>query len=88
MKTRELVRYCASRPAAAEDHPWGASPTVFKVGGLNGPMFAIVSNDADPPQISLKCDPDLAEAFQPPGRCGSMLWAGYQRWSEMWRTCG
>lgn len=40
MKTRELVTYCASRAAAVEDHPWGASPTVFKVGGLNGPMPA------------------------------------------------
>jgi hypothetical protein len=33
MNSRQLAAYCASRPAAVEDHPWGASPTVFKVGG-------------------------------------------------------
>jgi predicted DNA-binding protein (MmcQ/YjbR family) len=83
MNSRQLTAYWASRPAAVEDHPWGASPTVFKVGGLGGPMFAIVSNDADPAQISLKCDPDLAEALR---RAHPAVVPGYHLNKRLWNT--
>ena len=83
MNSRQLAAYCASRPAAVEDHPWGASPSVFKVGGPDGPMFAIVSNDANPPQISLKCDPDLAEALR---RAHPAVVPGYHLNKRLWNT--
>ena len=83
MNSRQLAAYCATRPAAVEDHPWGASPTVFKVGALDGPMFAIVSNDADAPQISLECDPDLAEALR---RAHPAVVPGYHLNKRLWNT--
>ena len=42
---------------AEETYPFGPSTTVFKV---RGKIFAIASLEADPPSISLKCEPDLA----------------------------
>ena len=83
MTIRELASYLASRTAAVEDHPWGSTPAVFKVGGLDGPMFAILSLEADPPQVSLKCDPDLADALR---RTHPSVAPGYHLNKRHWNT--
>jgi predicted DNA-binding protein (MmcQ/YjbR family) len=44
-------------PAAEEDFPFGADVSVFKV---LGKMFALSTLDADPLQVSVKCDPEIA----------------------------
>ena len=49
---------CAARPGAVEDYPFGDAVAVWKVAGK---MFALVGLDDDPPSVSLKCDPALAE---------------------------
>jgi predicted DNA-binding protein (MmcQ/YjbR family) len=54
MDLREL---CMGFSGAEETYPFGPRTTVFKV---RGKIFAIASLDADPPSISLKCEPDLA----------------------------
>lgn len=55
-----LRRYCLSFPHATEDLKWGDN-LLFRVGGK---MFAIVSLDAVPPTLSLKCDEESFLALQ------------------------
>ena len=83
MTIRDLAAYLVSRTAAVEDHPWGPTPAVFKVGGVDGPMFAILSTEADPPQVSLKCDPDLAEGLR---RTHPAVRPGYHLNKRHWNT--
>ena len=62
MLNRErLCDYCLSQKAAVSDFPFGPDPEVFKV---LGKMFALVPVDADPPTLTLKCDPMLAEILR------------------------
>ena len=56
-----LLDLCSAQPGAEEDYPFGDSVAVFKVAGK---MFALVGLDASPPQVSLKCDPTLAEELR------------------------
>jgi len=55
-----LTSRCLSLPGAAEDYPFGDEVTVFKVAGK---MFALLL-DAEPPRLTLKCDPNLALALR------------------------
>jgi predicted DNA-binding protein (MmcQ/YjbR family) len=81
MKDLETVRaYLLSRPGAVETRPFGPQPLVVKVGGK---MFALLSEDATPLQIALKCEPahamflrDTFPAVQP----------GYHLNKEHWNT--
>ncbi len=57
MDRHELRALCLALPGAREDFPFGDEVSVFKVGGK---MFALCNLDAEPLQVSLKCDPDLA----------------------------
>ena len=52
-----LRAYLLAKPATSEELPFGPDALVFKV---LGKMFAIVSWQASPLSISLKCDPNLA----------------------------
>jgi predicted DNA-binding protein (MmcQ/YjbR family) len=61
MRREDTVRYCLSKPGAAETWPFGDEVAVFKVVGK---MFALLPVDADPPEISLKCDPTLATVLR------------------------
>lgn len=55
MPTIESIRaLLLARPAAEETHPFGPSTLVAKVGGK---MFALLSLDAAPIQLSLKVEP-------------------------------
>ncbi|MEW1862486.1 MmcQ/YjbR family DNA-binding protein [Streptomyces sp. NBC_00669] len=44
-------------PETTEENPFGPGVDVYKVAGK---VFAILSPDADPPSVSLKCDPALS----------------------------
>jgi predicted DNA-binding protein (MmcQ/YjbR family) len=53
----ELKTRCLALPGASEEFPFGDEVSVFKVGGK---MFALSILDAEPLQVSVKCDPELA----------------------------
>lgn len=55
MLNRASLRdYCLSMTGVYEEFPFGPDAAVFKV---KNKMFALIPIDADPPSISLKCDP-------------------------------
>jgi len=55
---RQVVEdYILSMPNSRLDYPFGKEVAVYKVGDK---MFALLSEDKDPVQLSLKCDPNLA----------------------------
>src|SRR5258706_15338136 len=78
---RETLRaYLLSLSGAVADYPFGPQPLVVKVGGK---MFALVSEEATPLDVSLKCEPahaqflrDTFPAVQP----------GYHLNKEHWNT--
>jgi predicted DNA-binding protein (MmcQ/YjbR family) len=57
MDLDDLRRHCLSKPGAVEGHPFGPGVLVMKVGGK---IFAIIAEEADPLEISLKCEPEIA----------------------------
>jgi len=57
MNREKLRTYCLQRRGADEDFPFGEEVAVYKV---MGKVFALLPVQADPPTISLKCDPVLA----------------------------
>jgi predicted DNA-binding protein (MmcQ/YjbR family) len=57
MTRDDVLDLCAGLPESVEDYPFGDGVAVFKVGGQ---MFALVSLEASPGTVNLKCDPDLA----------------------------
>ena len=61
MDFKILKNYLLKKTCAKEDFPFGPSVLVFKV--LNK-MFAFIAWDEDPLRISLKCDPEHAQALR------------------------
>jgi predicted DNA-binding protein (MmcQ/YjbR family) len=60
MDEYETVRaWCLAQPGADEAFPFGPETAVLRV---MGKMFAILVDD--PPRLSLKCDPGVAEALR------------------------
>jgi predicted DNA-binding protein (MmcQ/YjbR family) len=57
----ELKRHCLERPGAVEEFPFGPETSVFKVAGK---MFALSRLAGRPLQLSLKCEPELAEQLR------------------------
>jgi predicted DNA-binding protein (MmcQ/YjbR family) len=57
MDQHELKAACLALSGAVEEFPFGDEVSVFKVGGK---MFALSLLDAEPLQLSVKCDPDIA----------------------------
>jgi predicted DNA-binding protein (MmcQ/YjbR family) len=53
----ELRELCLALPGAGEEYPFGDGVAVFKVGGK---MFALCGLDAEPLQLSVKCEPEFA----------------------------
>ncbi len=58
---KEVEEYVLSMPNARLDYPFGEGVAVYKVGDK---MFALIQEGKDPVQISLKCDPKLAEVLR------------------------
>jgi predicted DNA-binding protein (MmcQ/YjbR family) len=61
MDHKTVEKYLLSRTGAKLDYPFGENTAVYKV---NDKMFALVSENKEPLQISLKCDPQLAETLR------------------------
>ena len=74
MTHKELERYILTKPGAWLDYPFGEEVAVYKVGAKGGEgnpdadgqgkMFALIPENKHPVQISLKCDPLLAEELR------------------------
>jgi predicted DNA-binding protein (MmcQ/YjbR family) len=58
---KEIEEYLLSLPNTKLDYPFGEGVAVYKAGDK---MFALVKEGSDPVQISLKCDPQLAQTLR------------------------
>lgn len=61
MDHKTVEDYILSMPNARLDYPFGEGVGVYKVGDK---MFALISEDKKPLQLSLKCDPQLATTLR------------------------
>lgn len=61
MKLQPLLTYCLSKEDTYLDFPFGEIPAVIKV---KGRIFAEIYDREVKPQITLKCDPVLAELLR------------------------
>lgn len=64
MTHQEFEKYIMSLPGVWLDYPFGEGVAVYKFGHDNdgaGKMVALVQEGSNPLQISLKCDPLLAQ---------------------------
>lgn len=77
---KKVEQYLLSMPNAKLDYPFGEDTAVYKV---NDKMFALVKEDSDPVQLSLKCDPLLAETLRE--KYETVL-AGYHLNKKHWNT--
>ena len=80
MSPAELRDRCLSLPGAVETFPFGLSTSVFKVAGK---MFALSQLGADSLRVSLKCEPELAEALR---QAHSAVLPGYHLNKRHWNT--
>ena len=58
---KQLEDYMLAKPGAKLDYPFGEGVAVYKV---MDKMFAIINEGKTPANISLKCDPLLAETLR------------------------
>jgi len=61
MNHKEVEEYILSMPNARLEYPFGENTAVYKSGDK---MFALISEKSEPLQLSLKCDPLLAETLR------------------------
>ena len=61
MDHKTVEDYILSMPNAVLDYPFGEGVAVYKV---NDKMFALIAEDKNPLQLSLKCDPQLSEILR------------------------
>ena len=64
MNHKTVAAYILSMPGAVLDYPFGKDVAVYKVGGTDGKMFALIAEGKDPVRLSLKCDPQLARKLR------------------------
>ncbi len=58
---KQLEEYILAKPGSKLDYPFGEDVAVYKV---MDKMFALIQEKKDPVNISLKCDPLLAETLR------------------------
>ena len=80
MNPVELRDHCLSFPGAKETFPFGPDTSVFKVAEK---MFALSQLGADPLRVSLKCEPELAEALR---AAHAAVLPGYHLDKRHWNT--
>jgi predicted DNA-binding protein (MmcQ/YjbR family) len=61
MDHKTVEEYLLSMPNARLDYPFGEDVAVYKV---KDKMFALIREKKEPVQLSLKCDPLLAETLR------------------------
>ena len=80
MSPDELRSLCLSMPGAREEFPFAPGVSVFKV---EGKMFALSRLDDEPLQVSVKCEPALAEQLR---LAYPAIRAGYHLNKRHWNT--
>jgi predicted DNA-binding protein (MmcQ/YjbR family) len=80
MDAAALRASCLRFPGAVEEFPFGPETSVFKVAGK---MFALSALDRTPLEVSLKCEPELAEALR---RSYPAIRPGYHLNKRHWNT--
>lgn len=81
---KQVENYILSKPGAWLDYPFGDDVAVYKIGpGEEGKMFALIAEGKIPVQISLKCDPLLAETLR--AKYESVM-PGYHLHKKHWNT--
>lgn len=80
MNPAELHDHCLSFAGAEETFPFGPRTSVFKVAGR---MFALSQLGADSLRVSVKCEPELAEALR---EAYPALIPGYHLNKRHWNT--
>jgi predicted DNA-binding protein (MmcQ/YjbR family) len=80
MSPAELGDYCLSLPGAEETFPFGPLTSVFKVAGK---MFALSQLGAASLRVSLKCEPELAQALH---TAHAAVLPGYHLNKRQWNT--
>jgi len=80
MDFNHLRNYLLSKKGTTEELPFGPDALVFKV---MGKIFAIVAYQDNPLRISLKCDPEHAEALRAMYRA---VTPGYHLNKNHWNT--
>jgi predicted DNA-binding protein (MmcQ/YjbR family) len=75
-----LREACAHLPGSAETFPFGLDTLVLKVGGK---MYALIGLNGEPLTLSLKCDPERAEALR---RGHEQITPGYHLSKQHWNT--
>jgi predicted DNA-binding protein (MmcQ/YjbR family) len=80
MNLETLRAYLLAKPGAVATYPFGPQPLVVKVGGK---MFALVTEDSAPLQISLKCEPEHAQFLRD---SFAAVQPGYHLNKEHWNT--
>lgn len=61
MDHKTIEDYILSMPNAELDYPFGEGVAVYKV---DGKMFALIAEGKNPVNLSLKCDPKLAQTLR------------------------
>lgn len=68
MDHKTVEKYILSMPHSFLDYPFGEGVAVYKIGAKEeaskGKMFALINEDKEPVNLSLKCDPQLAEKLR------------------------
>jgi len=77
---KEVEEYILSMPNARLDYPFSENTAVYKVGDK---MFALISEGHEPVQLSLKCDPLLAETLR---QKYESVMPGYHLNKKHWNT--
>ncbi len=80
MTATALRKWCLARPGATEEFPFGERVSVFKVAGK---MFALSILDDRPLKVSVKCEPELAQALR---RSYEAVAPGYHLNKRHWNT--
>lgn len=86
MTRTELDATLLAYPNTWLDFPFGEDTSVYKIGHKEmgeGKLFAIVADKSKPLQVSLKCDPGLAESLRE--KYESVL-PGYHLNKKYWNT--
>lgn len=84
MKTfKDIESMVLEMPSTVKDYPFGEDVAVYKVGSNEGKMFALIGEGTMPVQLSLKCDPQLAELLRE--KYESVL-PGYHLNKKHWNT--
>jgi predicted DNA-binding protein (MmcQ/YjbR family) len=68
------------KAGTVETYPFGPDTAVYKVGGK---MFALLPHSADPPTVSLKCDPEWSELLR---KAYDGVQPGYHLNKKHWNT--